>query len=100
MKFTKIIIPALASAMLLTGCDDQIMQWGKPADHADVTSADLPLAVKEVIANYDNIKDYANQYTPNMVIGIGCGADMYVNNENGEGDLANANYQMFTLATP
>ena len=96
MKFTKIIIPALASAMLLTGCDDQIMQWGKPGDHADVTSADLPLAVKEVIANYDNIKDYANQYTPNMVIGIGCGADMYVNNENGEGDLVNANYQMFT----
>ena len=96
MKFTKIIIPALASAMLLTGCDDQIMQWGKPADHADVTSADLPLAVKEVIANYDNIKDYANQYTPNMVIGIGCGADKYVNNENGEGDLVNANYQMFT----
>ena len=72
------------------------MQWGKPGDHADVTSADLPLAVKEVIANYDNIKDYANQYTPNMVIGIGCGADMYVNNENGEGDLVNANYQMFT----
>ena len=96
MKFTKIIIPALASAMLLTGCDDQIMQWGKPGDHADVTSADLPLAVKEVIANYNNIKDYANQYTPNMVIGIGCGADMYVNNENGEGDLVNANYQMFT----
>ena len=96
MKFTKIIIPALASAMLLTGCDDQIMQWGKPADHADVTSADLPLAVKEVIANYDNIKDYANQYTPNMVIGIGMGADLYVNNEKGEGDLVNANYQMFT----
>lgn len=82
--------------MLLTGCDDQIMQWGKPGDHADVTSADLPLAVKEVIANYDNIKDYANQYTPNMVIGIGMGADLYVSNENGEGDLVNANYQMFT----
>ena len=96
MKITRIIIPVVASTMLLTGCDDQIMQWGKPADHADVTSADLPLAVKEVIANYDNIKDYANQYTPNMVIGIGCGADMYVNNENGEGDLVNANYQMFT----
>lgn len=82
--------------MLLTGCDDQIMQWGKPGDHADVTSADLPLAVKEVIANYDNIKDYVSQYTPNMVIGIGMGADLYVNNEKGEGDLANANYQMFT----
>lgn len=96
MKITRIIIPVVASTMLLTGCDDQIMQWGKPADHADVTSADLPLAVKEAIANYDNIKDYANQYTPNMVIGIGMGADMYVSNENGEGDLANANYQMFT----
>lgn len=96
MKITRIIIPVVASAMLLTGCDDQIMQWGKPGDHADVTSADLPLAVKEVIANYDNIKDYASQYTPNMIIGIGMGADLYVNNEKGEGDLINANYQMFT----
>ena len=82
--------------MLLTGCDDQIMQWGKPADHADVTKAEIPLAVKEVIANYDNIKDYAQQYTPNMKIGIGMGAALYANNENGEGDLANANYQVFT----
>ena len=96
MKITRIIIPVVASTMLLTGCDDQIMQWGKPGDHADVTSADLPIAVKEVIANYDNIKDYASQYTPNMIIGIGMGADMYVSNEKGEGDLANANYQMFT----
>ena len=96
MKIIRIIIPVVASTMLLTGCDDQIMQWGKPGDHADVTSADLPLAVKEVIANYDNIKDYASQYTPNMIIGIGMGADLYVNNEKGEGDLINANYQMFT----
>ena len=96
MKITRIIIPVVASTMLLTGCDDQIMQWGKPGDHADVTSADLPLAAKEVIANYDNIKDYASQYTPSMIIGIGMGADLYVNNEKGEGDLVNANYQMFT----
>lgn len=96
MKINKIMIPVVASAMLLTGCDDQIMQWGKPADHADVTKAEIPLAVKEVIANYDNIKDYAQQYTPNMKIGIGMGAALYANNENGEGDLANANYQVFT----
>lgn len=82
--------------MLLTGCDDQLMEWGKPADHADVTSAEIPLAVKEVIANYDNIKDYAQQNTPNMLIGIGMGADLYINNANGEGNLANANYQIFT----
>ena len=96
MKINKIFIPVLASAMLLTGCDDQLMEWGKPADHADVTSSEIPLAVKEVIANYDNIKDYAQQNTPNMLIGIGMGADLYINNANGEGSLANANYQIFT----
>lgn len=96
MKINKIFIAVVASAMLLTGCDDQLMEWGKPADHADVTSSEIPLAVKEVIANYDNIKDYAQQYTPNMLIGIGMGADLYINNANGEGNLANANYQIFT----
>ena len=45
MKITRIIIPVVASTMLLTGCDDQIMQWGKPGDHADVTSADLPIEI-------------------------------------------------------
>ena len=96
MKINKIFITVVASAMLLTGCDDQLMEWGKPADHADVTSSEIPLAVKEVIANYDNIKDYAQQNTPNMLIGIGMGADLYINNANGEGNLANANYQIFT----
>ena len=96
MKINKIFIPVVASAMLLTGCDDQLMEWGKPADHADVTSSEIPLAVKEVIANYDNIKDYAQQNTPDMLIGIGMGADLYINNANGEGSLANANYQVFT----
>ena len=96
MKINKIFIPVVASAMLLTGCDDQLMEWGKPADHADVTSSEIPLAVKEVIANYDNIKDYAQQYTPDMLIGIGMGADLYINNANGEGSLANANYQVLT----
>ena len=96
MKINKIFIPVVASAMLLTGCDDQLMEWGKPADHADVTSSEIPLAVKEVIANYDNIKDYAQQNTPNMLIGIGMGADLYINNANGEGSLANANYQVVT----
>ena len=96
MKINKIFIPVVASAMLLTGCDDQLMEWGKPADHADVTSSEIPLAVKEVIANYDNIKDYAQQNTPDMLIGIGMGADLYINNANGEGNLANANYQVFT----
>ena len=72
------------------------MKWGTPDGHGEVTSAEIPLAVKEVIANYGNIKDYATKYTPNQLIGIGMGASLYVDNANGEGDLANANYQMFT----
>ncbi len=96
MRINNIILPAVAATMLLAGCDDQIMEWGKPDGHADVTTAEIPLAVKDVIANYSNIKDYAKQYTPNMVIGIGMGATLYTDNANGEGDLANANYMLFT----
>lgn len=90
------MLPVVASAMLLTGCDDQIMEWGRGADKSTVTSAELPLAVKEVLANYDDIKTYSAQYMPNTVVGIGMGADMFVANENGEGDLAAANFQLFT----
>lgn len=96
MKTYKILFPVLASAMLLTGCDDQIMQWGTPDGHAGVTSSEIPLAVKEALANYDNIKDYSQKYMPNTLLGIGMGVPMYVANEKGEGDLANANYQLFT----
>jgi hypothetical protein len=34
--------------MLFTACDDQIMEWGRPAGQQPVTMADIPLAVKEV----------------------------------------------------
>jgi len=77
----------------LTSCDDQIMEWGTPDGHGQVTQAEIPLAVKEVLANYDNIKAYA---PAGSLIGIGMGADMYVENANGEGTLATANYQLFT----
>ncbi len=80
-------------AMALASCDDQLMEWGTPDGHGQVTTAEIPLAVKEVIANYDNIKAYA---PAGNLIGIGMGADMYVANAKGEGTLANANYQLFT----
>ncbi|MCI1741793.1 MAG: endo-1,4-beta-xylanase [Prevotella sp.] len=91
------IIPILAVSMLLTGCDDQIMKWGRPDGENAVTSADIPLAVKEVIANYDNIKVYAKQYTPNIIVGLGCGADLYASNySNVYQTLTNDNFQMLT----
>ena len=77
----------------LTSCDDQIMEWKTPDGHGQVTKAEIPLAVKEVLANYSDIKAYA---PAGSLIGIGMGADMYVSNANGEGTLATANYQLFT----
>lgn len=73
-------------------CDDQIMEWGTPDGHGKVTTSEIPLAVKEVLANYDNIKAYA---PANSLIGIGMGADQYVDNPDQQA-LATANYQLFT----
>ena len=63
--------------MLLSSCDDQIMEWGRPAGESEVTTADIPLAIKEVLANYEPVKSYASQYTPNMLVGLGFSAAMY-----------------------
>lgn len=99
MKNKKIyILPLLAVGMLLTSCDDQIMNWGRPAGENAVTSADIPLAVKEVLANYEPIKTYSQQYTPNMLIGLGMGANLYSENYNDVyKQLADDNFQMYTL---
>ena len=82
--------------MLLTGCDDQIMEWGRPDGQYPVTSAEIPLEVKEVLSNYDNIKAYSAQYRPNMILGLGVGASIYLGDD-GRGELANANFQQITL---
>ena len=101
MKYNKIILPALAMSMLLASCDDNKMQWGTPDGQYPVTSAEIPLAVKEVIANYDDIKTYAEQYTPNILVGLGFGAQQYIDNTQYDGgptyrELTDANYQMVT----
>lgn len=95
MKINKIILPVVASAVLLTGCDDQIMEWGTPDGHNGVTAAELPLAVKEVLANYDDIKVYAAEHHPNMMLGLGIGKDIYMGND-GRHELAADNFQMIT----
>ncbi|MBQ8153545.1 MAG: endo-1,4-beta-xylanase [Prevotella sp.] len=95
MKINKIILPVVASAMLLTGCDDQIMEWGLQEGHTAVTSADLPLAVKEVLSNYDDIKKYSSDNHPNMKLGLGIGKDIYMG-EDDRHDLAANNFQMVT----
>ncbi len=94
------VIPLLYCALLtmtilLTGCDDQIMNWGKPDGRTGVTSAEIPLAVKEALANYDVIKKYAAENHPNMLVGLGVGKDIYMG-EDGRHDLAAGNFQMIT----
>ena len=95
MKKINIFISAAAAALLLTACDESKMQWGVPEGHYAVTSADIPLAVAEQIANYEPIKTYAVQYTPNLIVGLGFGATQYV-----EGglykQLTDENFQMVT----
>jgi len=77
---------------VLTACDDNKMEWGLPEGHTAVTTSEIPSAVKEVIACYDNIKAYAPS---NMKIGIGFGADMYIAGGTYK-ELVDANYQMVT----
>ena len=96
MKLHKFILPVVASAMLLTGCDEQIMEWRTPDGHGAVTKEEIPLEVKEVLANYDDIKNYVAQYAPHQIFGLGVGAAIYTGDEARQ-SLANANFQMITL---
>lgn len=104
MKARHYIIPLLSAGLLLTACDDQIMEWGRPAGEEGVTTADIPLAVREAIANYSPVKEYAQQYTPNMIVGIGMSANYYIASPEhqpgsapvGYKTLVDENFQMLT----
>lgn len=93
MNYKRHILPALALVAITSACDDETMEWKAKGG---VSINEIPLEVKEVLANYDDIKVYAQQYMPGSIIGIGMGVDLYNANANGEKDLVDANYQMFT----
>ncbi len=93
MKFNKFILPFAALALLSTGCVEQIMEWEDP--DSSITEADIPLTTAEALANYKAIKEYAAEYTPEMKIGLGLGADFYLDDVAYKA-LADENFQMFT----
>lgn len=97
MKLNRIILPAmtLALAFALAGCEDNKMEWGTPEGHGQVNLSDIPLGLAEKIANYKTIKEYVAEYAPQLTIGLGIGADYYMNNETVK-QLADENFQMFT----
>lgn len=94
MKTYHILFP-IALALCVQACDDQKMEWGSPDGQYAVTSAEIPLAVKEVLANYEPIKTYAVQYAPQTIIGIGAGASLYAEGGSMK-NVVDENYQMFT----
>lgn len=97
MKLNRIILPAmtLALAFALAGCEDNKMEWGTPEGHGQANLSDIPLGLAEKIANYKTIKEYVTEYAPQLTIGLGIGADYYMNNETVK-QLADENFQMFT----
>lgn len=95
MKLNKFLYSVVACTLALSGCDENKMVWEKPANQGDVTISDIPLDLQEKLANYQDIKTYAQQYMPGVPIGLGVGADLYLNNPDYKA-LADANYQSFT----
>lgn len=95
MKLNRIILPAMAFALTASSCDDNKMEWGTPDEYGKVTPSEIPLGLAEKIANYKNIKEYAAEYAPQLTIGLGIGAEYYMDNETVK-QLADANFQMLT----
>ena len=95
MNFNKTIIPILTINLLASSCEEHKMEWETPSDYNKVTSAEIPLGLAEKIANYKNIKEYIAEYVPHMTLGLGIGADYYMDNETVK-QLADANFQMYT----
>lgn len=93
MKYNRFILAFAACGFLLTGCVDEVMDWQEPDQ--TITEDDLPLNDAEAIAMYKSIKEYAAEYLPNMKIGLGLGADQYMDDPEYKA-LADANFQMFT----
>lgn len=77
MKY-KFIIPIIASSlMILSSCDDNLMEWGKDPEHGEITGAELPLALVEKISRYEPLKVYSD-----FSLGNGIGISLYMSDAN------------------
>ena len=86
------IIPVIAlSAMFLSSCDDQIMNWYKDPNKGEVASSELPLALAEKIERYEVLNSYTK-----FVLGIGIDLTMYLENETYR-NIVNANFDEVTI---
>jgi endo-1,4-beta-xylanase len=91
MKYYK-ILPAIAlSCILLSSCDDNLMEWGKDPDHGDITSAELPLELAEKISRYEPLKTYTD-----FKLGVGIDNELYMNDATYR-TIVNENFDEVTI---
>jgi len=95
MKINKILPVAVCGALLFASCDDDKMDWHTPEGHTPISSIDeIPLSTDEAMANYKFIKEYMAEYMPGVTIGLGLGADKFLEDEQYQKVAAN-NFQQF-----
>jgi endo-1,4-beta-xylanase len=91
MKNIKVFSLMILSSLLLTSCEEEIMEWKERPEHERITTAELPLELKEKISRYDALKTYAD-----YVLGAGIILDLYMNDENYR-TIVNENFHEVTL---
>lgn len=90
MKYSRFISLILAGSLFLAACEEEDTppvnnQGNKPA-----------LTPAEVLAKYKTIKEYAAEYVPDMKIGLGLGADIYIKDA-AYRNTADKNFQIYTM---
>lgn len=94
MKYKNILPFVALSALALTSCDDNKMEWYKDPTHGAVTSSELPLQLAEKISRYEPLKAYLSD--PNFKLGIGVGMDEYLGDETTT-TIVNENFNDLTI---
>ncbi len=92
MKFNNLIIPFAVMALAFASCEKPIPSWQQPGGTTNPT----PNPGKDdVIDEYKAIKEYAAEYTPELKVGVGLTADIYLRDQAYK-SVANSNFQWFT----
>lgn len=94
MKYRNILPFVALSALVLTSCDDNKMEWYQDPAHGAITSSELPLQLAEKISRYEPLKAYLSD--PNLKLGIGVGMDEYLGDETTT-TIVNENFNDLTI---
>lgn len=91
MKLIKLIFLFAITSVLVSSCNDQVMEWGKDPSHGDITEDELPLGLEEKIARYDVLNSYTD-----FTLGVGIGLTLYMEDETYR-TIANENFDEVTV---